>query len=249
MDKIDFSMKDLTAGDNDDDEVLTKLQKHFFGKLPARFILVGKSGSGKTTILNNLLARPEMLGGIFLPQHCYLVSTTHRVSPSTKKLLKIPKDNVFSTIDTEALMKVFKQQEHAIINKNKKKVPHKVFIFDDILELNVNSPALQWLFTTGRHCKCSVFVLTQSIKGIPRTTRVNASHYICCNDTSYSDLERIYEDACSTLSKKDFIKYYEKASNSAPYQFLFVVKSAPEPIRYRVGLEKVIKPNPNRTDG
>jgi len=217
------------------------VKKDILPKLPASYLVIGRSGSGKSTVLYNLLTSPELLGGYF--NFIFVFSDVKADDILTK--LELPKENYIQDFDDDTIDGILKKLEQKIENDGLEKCApeYKVaFIFDDILNRQkfLKGNSMRKLASANRHFLVSWFVLSQYYKAIPPVIRTNASAIIYF-PASLAENERLSDEQCLPgMSKKDFIELIDYAT-SEPYSFMFInnkAKKASEKIRK--GFDKVI---------
>lgn len=212
-------------------------------KFPSSVCLSGRSGSGKTNLLLNMLTRKDMLKDYY---HYILVfSPTAGKYDDTYKALKIPEENFIEDFDNTTFEKIIESRKKLIDEKGIKWVSQKcriALIFDDVIanrDFLQGAVALK-LFSLLRHYLCSIYIMIQSYTKLPRALRLN------CNATyifpaSQSEVEVLKDEVCPAgLSKKEFEKVIEYATKE-PYNFLAINNHAKQGERIRKNLDEIIK--------
>jgi len=205
--------------------------------LPASYLVVGRSGSGKTTVLYNLLKSPELLGNYF---NYIFVFSDVAVDDILQKL-NLPKENFingknFNEDYVEKIINSISSKIKAQGLKEAVKDMRICFIFDDILSRQkfLKSDIMRKMFTANRHYLVSVFVLTQYLRGVPPTIRQNASGVIFFPG-SLAEIEKLAdENTEANMNKKQFIKLVQHAT-AEKHSFLFINRKAPSGQRLRKG--------------
>ena len=72
------------------------------------------------------------------------------------------------------------------------------------------------LFLRGRKLNISLVFISQSYFKVPKTIRLNATHYFIMKIPNKIDLQQIASNHSSDIDFKDFMKVY-KDYNKAPY--------------------------------
>ena len=211
-------------------------------KFPSSVCLSGRSGSGKTNLLLNMLTRKDMLKDYY---HYILVfSPTAGKYDDTYKALNIPEENFIEDFDSKTLEKLIESRKKLIEEKGIKWVSKNsrvCLIFDDVI---ANRDFLQGaialkLFSLLRHYLCSIYIMIQSYTKLPRALRLN------CNATyifpaSQSEVEVLKDELCPAgLNKKEFEKVIEYATKD-PYNFLAINNHAKQGERIRKNLDEII---------
>lgn len=136
---------------------------------PSNFqcLVIGKSNSGKTNLIIELLLNRDGLKY----QNVYIVSKSLHQS----KYINLQK--VFNLVPQIG----FHCHQSVVDLPNPEECqPYSIIIFDDVCATNEANEKLRLYFTTCRHVKSSVFLLTQSIGRVPRhLIRENANFLIC----------------------------------------------------------------------
>jgi hypothetical protein len=144
-------------------------------------IFCGRRGSGKSTILLNLLKRKTS------PYHksfdnIYLVSPTANRDEKFDKLVEELKedDKFYDKLDESVIDKII--EKLTLFNdeykkEHPKKTPRNLLILDDCLNMLPSSTqrsSINQIFTNGRHMKLSIFLCTQMLTKLNRLIRTNA---------------------------------------------------------------------------
>jgi len=143
-------------------------------------IFIGKSGSGKSNLLTNILMNPIFYGGWF--------DTTVLLSPtaendSIQQQLKVDKDLVFADLrqGPQVIEKIIASQKKRIREQGSHRAPKIALVLDDIMSGDgsfMRSPQFLSLFTLGRHFNLGVFCCIQACRsknnGFPKAALLNA---------------------------------------------------------------------------
>ena len=211
-------------------------------KFPSSVCLSGRSGSGKTNLLLNMLTRQDMLKDYY---HYILVfSPTAGKYDDTYRALKIPEENFIEEFDSEVFERLIDSRKKLIEEKGIKWVAKNsrvCIILDDVIanrDFLQSSTALK-LFSLLRHYLCSIYIMIQSYTKLPRALRLN------CNATyifpaSQSEIEVLKDEVTPAgLTKKQFEKVIEHATKE-PYNFLSINNHAKQGQRIRKNLNEII---------
>ena len=211
-------------------------------KFPFSWILSGRSGSGKTQLLLNVLTRQDLLGEYF---HCIIIfSPTAGDLDDTYDALKIPKENFIKTFDVEILKTLLDNRKKMIKDKGIEWVGKNsriLLIFDDMIaEKNfLNSQETLMMFTLLRHYLCGVVICSQSFKKIPRAIRINAN-WLCIFPSLESEIQIMLEEICpSGVTKKEFRKIIDYCT-TGKYDFMSIQNHAEPNQRIRKNLSEII---------
>ena len=206
-------------------------------KLPSSYLIIGRSGSGKSTVLYNLLTSEDLLGNYF---DLIVVFSPVKTDDILAKL-KLPKENYINTFDEDRVNQFLDAMEKKIEKEGMNKVAKTcklAMIFDDILQKQkfLKSTTMTKLITTNRHFCTSVFVLSQYIRSIPPVIRQNVSGVIFF-PSSMMEIEKLADENCEpNMTKKQFISLVEHATKDK-HSFLFINRKAEAGERIRKGFD------------
>ena len=211
-------------------------------KFPFSMMISGRSGSGKTNLLVNLLTRKEFLKHYF--QYVLIYSPTAGEYDDSYKSLNLPPENFkndFSEQDLEDLIearkKLIKQKGIEYVAKNCR----VLIILDDVIANRdfLNSPQALKMFALLRHYLVSVIVLMQTYNKLPKALRNNANA-IMIFPSNRSEVEVLIDELTPpNLTKKQFQKVIEYCT-SERYNFLYINNHAEPGKRLRKNLDEVI---------
>jgi hypothetical protein len=210
-------------------------------KINSSTIFSGRSGSGKSVCLANLLTRKEFLKGAF--DQMYLISPTG-TSDDIQKQMGIKKANVF----TDVIAGITEMEE--ILNDNRSiiekvgadKAPKILLIYDDCVGDRdlLKHPMFIKSFIACRHFNCTTMICTQSFTRVPRVCRLQATNTIifAC---SLDEVKTLSETYCpSRYTKREFSDIIHHATRE-PYSFLYVNWAAQPAERYRKNFDTMLK--------
>ena len=211
-------------------------------KFPFSMMISGRSGSGKTNLLMNLLSRKEFLKGYF--HYIIVYSPTAGKYDDSYKILNLPDENFkndFSSKDLEELIEARK----ALIDKKGiewvVKNSRVLIILDDVIANRdfLNSPEALKMFALLRHYQVAVIVLMQSYNKLPRALRINANA-VAIFPSSQSEIEVLLEEITPAgLKKREFEKVINHCT-SGRYDFLYINSHADPGKRIRKNLDEII---------
>ena len=203
-------------------------------------ILSGRSGSGKSLLLVNLLTRKEMLGDAF--DAIYLISPTGE-SDDIQKKLALPAEQVFTDVmeGIDFIEKVLNANRTIIEQKGADKAPKLCVVYDDCIadKKLLNHPMFIKSFIACRHYNASTFICTQSYTAVPRRCRLQCSNIILfgCSQDELSILADTYTPARYT--KKEFMELASFAMKEK-FSFLYINMNADANHRYRKTFESIL---------
>jgi len=211
-------------------------------KFPFSMMISGRSGSGKTNLLMNLLSRKELLKGYF--HYIIVYSPTAGKYDDSYNVLNLPPENFkndFSEDDLEQLIqsrkKLIESKGIAWVVKNSR----VLIILDDVIANRdfLNSPQALKMFALLRHYQVAVIVLMQSYNKLPRALRINANA-IAIFPSSQSEIEVLLDEITPAgLKKREFEKVIDHCT-SGRYDFLYINNHADPGKRIRKNLDEII---------
>lgn len=210
-------------------------------RFPSMLLNVGRSGSGKSTVVNYLMANKNFIGNFY--DQVWLFSPTAEVDDLTK-LLKIPKKRQIIRPTESILMKILDDQEKLIKSKGIKHVAKKnkvLIIFDDIISNPkfLKSDAMLKLAAMGRHFLISSIINTQSYTKIPRAIRLQANGIVLF-PSNQGEVRLLCDDICPpNTRKKDFMSLIEHAT-AGKHDFLFANNFEVAERRFRKNFDTIL---------
>ena len=209
-------------------------------KLPCSYLVVGRSGSGKSTVLYNLLTNEKLLGGVF---NFIFVFSDVKADDILKKL-DLPPENYVTDFDEKTIDELLTSMDKKIEEEGLEKMAKDIkiaIIFDDILSKQkfLRSDAMRKLASANRHFLISWFILSQYYKAIPPVIRQNAGGVIFF-PASLAEVEKLADENCEPMmSKKEFIKLVQHCT-SDKHSFLFLNRKADAGKRIRKGFDRIV---------
>ena len=120
----------------------------------------------------------------------------------------------------------------------------KVMVVFDGMIADVNSnkqlnPIVIELFIRGRKTGLSLIFISQSYFKIPKSVRLNSTHFFTMTIPNKRELQQIALNHSSDINFKDFMKIFKKCT-AEPYSFLVNDTTLPSdgPLRFRKNLLK-----------
>lgn len=213
-------------------------------RVTSAVLFVGATGSGKSTVLVNMLTRKELLGKAF--DRTFLVSPTAKTD-DVQKHLKVPDDDIIDDL-TEApdvLSQIMDSQRALIEEKGADKAPLYALIYDDVVgdrDLMKHENFVK-TFIACRHYNLTTFLCSQSYTAVPRRVRLQAMNIIYFKGSN-SEAELLAEEyAPPGLNKKATLALIDFATDDK-YSFLHINKRVPFEERYRRNLNQIIHYSP-----
>ena len=165
------------------------------------YMIIGKKGSGKSTLILNMLRSKQMYRRHY--NNIFLVSPSAMRDEKFKKLCEeLDEDgkcyeecNYDVLAEIEEKIKAFNDEWKA---KKKKKRPHNLLILDDcISDLNKNSAIknlINRIVLNSRHLKLSIWIVSQKYKMVNTAIRANADMITYFNNNNEMERKAL-EDA------------------------------------------------------
>ncbi len=213
----------------DDLEQPDSVENDIFPKLPMGCLIIGRSGSGKTQAMVNILTNDNLLGDYF--DIVYLM-TDAQPDKELIKDLKLEKKNIITDFNEEKVKEIMDKAERTIQKDGFKNSPKICLLFDDILSNQkfLKSKTAIRLATANRHFNISYIFCSQYFKRLPPVIRTNARYYMIF-PSSMSEIEKIADELTPPrMSKKQFISYLQYATKER-YSFMSINADSQEPLR------------------
>ena len=183
-------------------------------------LIIGQPGSGKTTLIVNLLTQHDMYLKKF--HKVYLFSPS---LDTIKKEILITNGGIFTELKSEDIESILETQ------KNDDHDPHleALCIFDDFVSYLKRDKSLvlplERLVLNRRHVFCTIIITGQKYNLIPLSIRSASSHLILFNGVN-KERDEIYRE-WSNLDKPDFDRMC-KTVFSIPKAFLYIRRDKDE---------------------
>jgi hypothetical protein len=161
-------------------------------------IICGKAGSGKTSLLINLITskKPNRIYRKVFDKILLVMPNNSKKSIKNNPFEDLPDDQTFDEFNNEVINKVKSvREEFDELDKKKKRTRNQLLILDDITATLKNidiQKSLIELATNRRHYKLSIILLVQFIRSIPRPVRFQITTIIFfkpCNNLDSSIIE------------------------------------------------------------
>jgi len=208
-------------------------------KLGSSWLIVGRSGSGKSVLIHNLIKDRKFYGGAF--DKLFIVSATGETDDILEGL-HVPDNHIFSNLGegSKAIDLIQKHQSNMISKKGNGQAPQIGLILDDCIGDNdfITSAPFLRSFIACRHYNKTTFLASQHLRKVPKICRMQAG-CIALFPSSQSETNTICDEYCPPgLSKYQFQCMLEDAWRE-PYQFMSIHMKQPLNLRYRKGLAEV----------
>lgn len=151
----------------------------------------------------------------------------------------IPEEYFIAEYDENTLSEIMEEQLKIIRllkkhNKTKHLANRMLIVFDDLvgssLFSNRKDNPFKKLNTNHRHYSCSMLMVTQAYKELPKTVRTNFSCVILFEIANDREVEVIYEENPMNLKRDQWMEMYQHATN-ADHDFLYINYQKPKRLR------------------
>ncbi len=213
------------VGNEVEDKKLALIDKDL-PKPPFRWIYLGATGAGKSSIIENVVFNKKW-GYIkyFDEIYAYIGSLddVEKFKDLVKHFKVGGKVQINQEFDAEEVKDLFDDIEKDAIKKNPPKV---LFIFDDQVCNDLTSRGktniIDQIFIRGRHANISCIISTQKYRMLNKNTRSdNASHISIFSSTSKAEINAVVEEN-SGMYTEDQFKDAIKANLKSKYDFVTV---------------------------
>lgn len=196
--------------------------------------VIGRPGSGKTSLVESFLRTKALYNKVFDSIYVFIPKTSlASIDNSVYSLL--PKEQVFHKLSPESLHSALEEAK-----KNGEESKNTLIIFDDVQQF-MKDVGIQKQFTDAvnnrRHLRCSMFVICQNYKKMPKDIRHSLSDIFCFN-LSEDDLDAIKKEVVSVPSREweSMIELYNlhKTNDNHRYIYICVPKH-----RFFIGFDEV----------
>lgn len=214
-------------------------------------IFNGKSGSGKSMLLVNLMSRPEFYGpdlrtargkkGLGYFDIVVLFSPTANGGDDLVRFLKLPESRIFTEFDQTILDNIISTQKQIISSKGLEKSPKILIIMEDIQSDTkfMNSKAFLKCFIMCRHLNISTFLLGQSWTKTPRAARLQANNIFYFPGSLSEEKLLAQEFTPPKMTERQFRDLIGYATDG-PHSFLHINMRGPMRERFRKKLDEIL---------
>lgn len=198
--------------------------------LPMRLALIGRTGAGKTSVLGNILCRPDMYLGDWAGPDCYVFSGSLDGDAKLRtiiEVLEIPESNLFQGFNDGVLHVIYEEivKRYNQDIEDHKTPAHSLIIIDDcsfggsLARNGARNDALQRVCLNGRKYLVSVIVTSQKFSQISTTVRENLSGCMIGPSTA-KQIELLANDWCYLSDKQQFKNLFRRQTEGAHDYFI-----------------------------
>ena len=197
-----------------DDPLLSNMNKSFCCGL------IGKAGSGKTSLMVSFIQTPNKLKKVFNKIYVFMPSSS-RNSMKNNIFNVLPEEQLFEGVNYEVLSDVYERLLDSTDKKHK-----SLLVFDDVQsylknkEVEVN---LLHIIANRRHLRCSIFIVAQNYNKIPKNIRQSFTDLFLFN-VGKEEYVNIFKENIN-LSKDDFLivlKEYRNIKKNESNSFIYI---------------------------
>jgi len=238
--------KELSKVHFNSDDIFNDRIKEPFQNSNFFYIIVGKPGSGKTSLLINMLNNRNIYKNVFDKINLVMPKSTQQ-NIRNNIFDDLPEDQIFYDIDESILDKIksikadFEEEKEM---RKKKKLKERKFnqllILDDVtayLKDKENLRMLTDISTNRRQYNLSVILLVQFLRAVPRPIRFFTTTLYFFKPSNNLDMSILKEEYI-TIDADQFVKLANFVFNNQ-HDFLIINKNNET---YYKNLQKIIMP-------
>jgi GTPase SAR1 family protein len=162
------------------------------------WVICGRAGSGKTSLLINALSakNDNRIYRKVFDKITLVMPKNSRRSIKNNPLDDLPADQQFEKFGTDVMTKIKEiREEFDELDKKKKRPRNQLLILDDVTAYLKDDPSsLIELATNRRHLKLSIILLVQFIRAIPRPVRFQVTTITFFKPSNELDAKIIEEE-------------------------------------------------------
>jgi GTPase SAR1 family protein len=175
-----------------------------------RWVLLGPTGAGKSTIIKNVLSNHQWGYDEYFDTIYVFVGSLDDYSELQSEVKSrglgdvISVQNKFKSADVENLF-----DEIELANSRTKQPERTLFIFDDQVMNGLSSKSksniIDTLYVRGRHALCSVIISTQKYKLLNNNVRqANLNYLTVFEGTNITEIQAVVEEWHGRRTEKEF---------------------------------------------
>ena len=184
-------------------------------KTPFFMAIIGSAGSGKTSMMVNLLTSPQAFKKVYHSVH--VIMPSHSVA-SLKKNIFARHDKMYDELDWETLDKISEAIREDGAEKN-----NSLLVLDDVtasLKDRDIQHMLKDLIYNRRHYRLSIMILVQSYNAMPLPIRKTLSHFVGFKPRNKKEYSAIFDELI--FLDRDVADKLQRFVFDEPYTFMFV---------------------------
>lgn len=180
---------------------------------PARILICGSSGKGKTNLLLSLLFEHLQFTRLYVNCKDEFEFKYELLRSILNKVKEKEKSEDFFW---------FNSTSEGIINVDSLDKRHKnLIVFDDFVTEKAAQDKINSLFVRGRKKNATVIYLTQSYFNTPKIIRLQCNYKIFFRNTDNREMNHIFGNEGGCLNKQTFIQLFQEATKE-PYSFFLI---------------------------
>lgn len=206
--------------------------------------VLGKPGTGKTSLITGLLATKHLMRNVFFNVFLFMPANS-RSSIKDSIFDSLPKERIFDDLNCGDLNSVYEK-----VRKNSAKNRFSLIVFDDVQQHLKGDceELLTEMLANRRHLRLCIFMVAQTYKKIPRSCRMLFSDFFFF-DVSKSDQNSIYNELInlSKLEWETILRTFDsiRKGSSTEARFLYVCSNAQ---RYFIGWDELLIGDDSETE-
>lgn len=246
--KVNCGSYDLTVGaipNNSKDQIKQPelAEKKCIPALNTSTIVIGKSGSGKSSVIYKLLNDPNMWDAKNTFDLVCLISPTAKMDDIQRQYPITDDDCIIDDLsEAPAFLRgLMDMQRHKIEEFGSANSPLVCVILDDCVadKRFINSKEFFEIFMKSRHYNMSVIIASQQYKSISKKARLQAMNVIWFA-SPMSETENLLMDHCPpNMTKRNFLRLIQFATKDR-HSFLYINMQCPWAERYRRCFTEII---------
>lgn len=181
---------------------------HFF------MLILGSAGSGKTSMLVNLLTSKQAYRKVFHAVH--VIMPSHSVASLKKNIFK-DHPRMHDDLTPVTLDKIIER-----IKEDAEEEHNSLLVMDDVTASLKNKEIqkmLKQLIFNRRHLRTSIIVLAQTYSALPLPVRKTVSHFVAYSPRNKKEFASIFEELI--FLDKDTAARLQRFVFDRPYAFLY----------------------------
>lgn len=225
-------------------------QENIIPRINTSNLFIGSTGSGKSTLITNLLTKTNFYGGK-RPDGQDWFDWKLLISPSggsddVQMAMELEDDEVITDLKegVDVLQEILIEQSESVEDSGADKAPLGLIMFDDTVSHSrfTNSAAVGRAVIANRHHNLTIFFASQVWTKVPRPIRLQA-RCIMYYESSQSEVDLLCEEYCPPgLNRYDFNNLVQYCTQDL-YSFLFINKNVPIKERFRKNFDEVLNIN------